>query len=283
MAAIQRHFEDLLGLLAAHTILRAVGLSACLLHIAGIYGPQYVINLVNQGGREAIVGMSIHNNQKKKKKKKEKKRKKIKEKKEREKKRTRKTNGPCDAQATHSSATSSACRSTRSTTHPLFDFHEVCKGFQFENVSILVNDMKVGNASTQRKRKGKEERKKSRALRCALAITRAARELGVEVRVGMHTGECELIGADVGGMAVHIAARVAEPAGPGEVLVSGTVFGTVVGARSRSRTAACTSSRESPGAGRCSRSAGDRARASSLQNQKNARDAPKRGPRRAAS
>jgi class 3 adenylate cyclase/pimeloyl-ACP methyl ester carboxylesterase len=69
----------------------------------------------------------------------------------------------------------------------------------------------------------------SRALRCALAITRAARELGVEVRVGMHTGECELIGDDVAGMAVHIAARVNGLAGPGEVLVSGTVFGTVVG------------------------------------------------------
>ncbi|HSZ13449.1 MAG TPA: adenylate/guanylate cyclase domain-containing protein [Solirubrobacteraceae bacterium] len=69
----------------------------------------------------------------------------------------------------------------------------------------------------------------SRALRCALAITRAARELGVEVRAGMHTGECELIGSDVGGMAVHIASRVCGLAGAGEVLVSGTVFGTVVG------------------------------------------------------
>ncbi len=69
----------------------------------------------------------------------------------------------------------------------------------------------------------------SRALRCALAITRAARELGVEVRIGVHTGECELIGDDVGGMAVHIASRVSGLAGPGEVLVSGTVFGTVVG------------------------------------------------------
>ena len=69
----------------------------------------------------------------------------------------------------------------------------------------------------------------SRALRCALAITRAARDLGVEVRVGMHTGECELIGEDVGGMAVHIASRVCALAGAGEVLVSGTVFGTVVG------------------------------------------------------
>jgi class 3 adenylate cyclase/pimeloyl-ACP methyl ester carboxylesterase len=69
----------------------------------------------------------------------------------------------------------------------------------------------------------------SRALRCALAITTAARELGIEVRIGVHTGECELIGDDVGGMAVHIASRVNGLAGAGEVLVSGTVFGTVVG------------------------------------------------------
>jgi class 3 adenylate cyclase len=69
----------------------------------------------------------------------------------------------------------------------------------------------------------------SRALRCALAITDAARELGVEVRIGVHTGECELIGEDVGGMAVHIASRVNGLAGASEVLVSGTVFGTVVG------------------------------------------------------
>ncbi len=69
----------------------------------------------------------------------------------------------------------------------------------------------------------------SRALRCALSITRVARELGVEVRIGVHTGECELIGSDVGGMAVHIASRVSGLAAAGEVLVSGTVFGTVVG------------------------------------------------------
>jgi len=69
----------------------------------------------------------------------------------------------------------------------------------------------------------------SLALRSALAITHAARELGVEVRVGMHTGECELIGEDVGGMAVHIASRVSSLAGPGEVYASGTVYGTVVG------------------------------------------------------
>jgi class 3 adenylate cyclase/pimeloyl-ACP methyl ester carboxylesterase len=69
----------------------------------------------------------------------------------------------------------------------------------------------------------------SRALRCALAITSEARGLGVEVRIGMHTGECELIGDDVGGMAVHLASRVAGLAEAGEVLVSGTVAGTVVG------------------------------------------------------
>jgi class 3 adenylate cyclase/pimeloyl-ACP methyl ester carboxylesterase len=69
----------------------------------------------------------------------------------------------------------------------------------------------------------------SRALRCALAITAATHELGIAVRIGMHTGECELIGEDVGGMAVHIASRVSGLAAPGEVLVSGTVFGTVVG------------------------------------------------------
>jgi class 3 adenylate cyclase len=69
----------------------------------------------------------------------------------------------------------------------------------------------------------------SRALRCALAINGAARDLGIEVRIGIHTGECELIGDDVGGMAVHIASRVSGLAQANEVLVSGTVFGTVVG------------------------------------------------------
>jgi class 3 adenylate cyclase len=69
----------------------------------------------------------------------------------------------------------------------------------------------------------------SRALRCALAMVAAARGLGLQLRVGVHTGECELIGDDVGGMAVHIASRVGNLASAGEVLVSGTVFGTVVG------------------------------------------------------
>ena len=70
----------------------------------------------------------------------------------------------------------------------------------------------------------------SHAVRCAEAIVGAVRALGLEVRVGLHTGECEVMGGDVGGMAVHIAARVAGLAAPGEVLASGTTYGTVVGA-----------------------------------------------------
>jgi class 3 adenylate cyclase len=70
----------------------------------------------------------------------------------------------------------------------------------------------------------------SRAVRCAGAIVGATSALGIAVRCGLHTGECELMGDDVGGMAVHIAARVSALAAPGEVLASGTTYGTVVGA-----------------------------------------------------
>jgi class 3 adenylate cyclase len=69
----------------------------------------------------------------------------------------------------------------------------------------------------------------SQAVRCAAAVVDAVRELGLDVRVGLHTGECEVIGDDVGGMAVHIAARTAALGAPGEVMASGTTFGTVVG------------------------------------------------------
>jgi class 3 adenylate cyclase len=69
----------------------------------------------------------------------------------------------------------------------------------------------------------------ARAVRCAQAIVTGVRELGVETRVGLHTGECELRGDDVGGIAVHIAARVAALAGPGEVLCSSTVRDLVAG------------------------------------------------------
>jgi len=69
----------------------------------------------------------------------------------------------------------------------------------------------------------------ARAIRCALAMSAAARSLGIEIRAGLHSGECEVRGEDVGGMAVHIGARVATQAGPGEVLVSSTVKDLVIG------------------------------------------------------
>jgi class 3 adenylate cyclase len=69
----------------------------------------------------------------------------------------------------------------------------------------------------------------ARAIECASAIREEVRELGVELRAGLHTGECEPLGDDVGGMAVHIGARVCALAGAGEVLVSGTVKDLVVG------------------------------------------------------
>jgi pimeloyl-ACP methyl ester carboxylesterase len=69
----------------------------------------------------------------------------------------------------------------------------------------------------------------ARAIRCARAIRDGVRALGIEIRAGLHTGECELMGEDVGGIAVHIGARVAARAGPGEVLVSSTVKDLVTG------------------------------------------------------
>ena len=69
----------------------------------------------------------------------------------------------------------------------------------------------------------------ARAIRCACAITDAVHGLGIEVRVGLHTGECEVVDGKVGGIAVHIGARVAAQAAPGEVLVSSTVKDLVAG------------------------------------------------------
>jgi class 3 adenylate cyclase len=69
----------------------------------------------------------------------------------------------------------------------------------------------------------------ARAIRCAIELRDAVRELGVELRAGLHTGECEAIGDDVGGLAVHIGARVGSLAAPREVLVSNTVKDLVVG------------------------------------------------------
>jgi len=69
----------------------------------------------------------------------------------------------------------------------------------------------------------------ARAVKCAQAICEAVRPLGLEVRAGCHTGEIELLGTDVGGIAVHIGARVGTLAGPSEVLVSSTVKDLVAG------------------------------------------------------
>ena len=69
----------------------------------------------------------------------------------------------------------------------------------------------------------------ARAIRCAEAIRDAVRDLGIHVRAGIHTGECEVIGSDVAGMAVHIASRVSALAGLDEILVSRTVRDLVVG------------------------------------------------------
>lgn len=68
-----------------------------------------------------------------------------------------------------------------------------------------------------------------RAIQCAFAVTENIRRLNIEVRAGVHTGECELIGENVGGIAVHIGARVMSLAGANEVLVSSTVKDLVAG------------------------------------------------------
>jgi len=70
----------------------------------------------------------------------------------------------------------------------------------------------------------------ARAIRCAAAIVDSVRdEVGLELRAGIHTGECEIVGEKLAGIAVHTGARVAAAAGPGEVLVSSTVRALVAG------------------------------------------------------
>jgi class 3 adenylate cyclase/pimeloyl-ACP methyl ester carboxylesterase len=71
----------------------------------------------------------------------------------------------------------------------------------------------------------------ARAIRCALSIAEATRALGLELHLGLHTGECEVRGDDLGGLTVHIAARIGALAAPGEVLLSGTVKDLVAGSR----------------------------------------------------
>ena len=69
----------------------------------------------------------------------------------------------------------------------------------------------------------------ARAIRCALGIVDAAEPKGLSVRVGVHTGECEMVDADVHGIAVHVGVRIAELAAPGQILVSSTVRDLVAG------------------------------------------------------
>src|SRR5256885_558648 len=69
----------------------------------------------------------------------------------------------------------------------------------------------------------------ARGVRCAGAIVREMGRLGLEIRAGLHTGECEILGDKLSGIAVHTGARVASLAGAGEVLVSGTVKDLVAG------------------------------------------------------
>jgi class 3 adenylate cyclase len=68
-----------------------------------------------------------------------------------------------------------------------------------------------------------------RAIRCAMAIRDAVQALGIQVRAGLHTGECEVRGDDIGGIGVHIGARVSALAGPNDVLVSSTLRDLVIG------------------------------------------------------
>ena len=68
-----------------------------------------------------------------------------------------------------------------------------------------------------------------RAIHCAQAIVDGTHALGIDVRAGLHTGECEIRGDDVGGVAVHVAARVSEESRAGEVLVSRTVTDLLAG------------------------------------------------------
>jgi class 3 adenylate cyclase len=68
-----------------------------------------------------------------------------------------------------------------------------------------------------------------RAIACAMSITQTARDLGIEVRAGLHTGECEVRGDDLAGLAVHVAARIGSLAAPGQVWVSTTVKDLVAG------------------------------------------------------
>jgi class 3 adenylate cyclase len=69
----------------------------------------------------------------------------------------------------------------------------------------------------------------ARAIRCACAIVNELRSIGIDVRIGLHAGEVEVIGDDIGGIAVHVAARITETTRSNEILISGTVKDLIAG------------------------------------------------------
>jgi len=87
----------------------------------------------------------------------------------------------------------------------------------------------------------------ARAIRCAIAIVNGAARLGLEVRAGVHTGECELAEGKPRGLAVHTGARVLATAAPGEVLVSSTVRDLVAGSGLEFSDAGCHQLKGVPG------------------------------------
>jgi pimeloyl-ACP methyl ester carboxylesterase len=96
-----------------------------------------------------------------------------------------------------------------------------------------------------------------RAVHCACAIADEIRLLGIDIRAGLHTGECEKIGDDIGGIAVHIGARVAAMAGPSQILVSSTVKDLVAGSGLDLSIAVSTRSKAFPANGESSPSIDD--------------------------
>lgn len=87
----------------------------------------------------------------------------------------------------------------------------------------------------------------ARAVRCAQALQRAWQELGLQVRIGLHTGECQRVEGDVRGIAVHIAARTCDLAAPGEILATSTVKDLVIGSELSFRDAGSHELRGVPG------------------------------------
>ena len=83
----------------------------------------------------------------------------------------------------------------------------------------------------------------TRAVQCARAVRDGLRRLGLEIRAGLHTGECDVTPGDVAGIAVHVAARVQAAAEPGEILVSGPSATSPPAPASASTTAAATNSK----------------------------------------